>query len=155
MTQLPQAVRRLLNKLNERLDEIDYYLSLDAEPPRELRDIVGGLMDELTETYPGIEDTPEGRAVSERINNQLNPPPEEDPAPADGSGKSRRGRGKSIKMPHAQFVKEHKKLVKVLESGTPAERRKEAQEQRAELKARGGKAPWRYANKAPAFFDYK
>ncbi len=66
-----------------------------------------------------------------------------------------KGSGKPIMMSHGQFVKEHKNLVKVLESGTPAQQRKEAQEQRAELKARGGSAPWRYANKAPAFFDYK
>jgi hypothetical protein len=67
----------------------------------------------------------------------------------------KKGSGKPIMMSHGQFVKEHKNLVKVLESGTPAQQRKEAQEQRAELKARGGKAPWRYANKAPAFFYYK
>lgn len=59
---------------------------------------------------------------------------------------------KPIVMPVGQFVKEHKKLVKILESGTPAQRKKEAAEQSAELKARGGIAPWRYADKAPAFF---
>ena len=68
---------------------------------------------------------------------------------ADGAGRMR----KPITMPLGAFKREHKKLVKVLERGTAAQRRKEAQEQRAELKARGGSAPWRYAHKAPAFFD--
>jgi hypothetical protein len=66
----------------------------------------------------------------------------------------REGRGKPITMSKASFIKEHKKLIPILESGTAAQRRKEAQEQRAELKARGGGAPWRYAHKSPAFFDY-
>lgn len=69
------------------------------------------------------------------------------------------GAGKPIVIPEDEFIKEHKRLIKTLLSGKKAELTKEAKDQMKELKhevkARGGKAPWRYAHKAPGFFDYK
>lgn len=67
--------------------------------------------------------------------------------------------GKPVVIPEEEFIKEHRRLIKTLLSGKKAELTKEAKDQfkelKHEMKARGGKAPWRYAHKAPGFFDYK
>lgn len=69
------------------------------------------------------------------------------------------GKGKPIVIPEKDFIEEHKRLIKTLLSGKKAELTKEAKGQMKELKhemkARGGKAPWRYAHKAPDYFDFK
>ena len=69
------------------------------------------------------------------------------------------GAGKPIVIPEDEFIEEHKRLIKTLLSGKKPELTKEAKTQikelKHEVKARGGKAPWRYAHKAPGFFDYK
>jgi hypothetical protein len=40
-----------------------------------------------------------------------------------------------VMLPKKDFVKEHKNIVKVLERGNPRELKKEAREQKAELKS--------------------
>lgn len=49
-------------------------------------------------------------------------------------GKSRPASMPMIKTPKAEMIKEHKKLIKVLETGSPAARAKEAAKQKKELK---------------------
>lgn len=51
-----------------------------------------------------------------------------------GGGCGCTGDGKTIKMPAGMFVKEHKDLIKVLKSGSPATRLQEAKAQGRELK---------------------
>ena len=50
-----------------------------------------------------------------------------------------REKAQSVTIPMSDFVKEHTNLAKVLTTGTPAQRAKEAKEQTQELKAQTGK----------------
>ena len=96
------------------------------------------------------------RAEFVRLINTIPPPPAHPPDHRDEDGD---GSGKPIVIPEAEFIKEHKRLIKTLLSGKKADLTKEAKTQikevKQEVKARGGKAPWRYAHKAPGFFEYK
>ena len=56
-------------------------------------------------------------------------------SPPRGRGKRRRG---DVSIPKKEFVKEHEHLVKLLQTGTPAQRKKEAKSQAKELAMKRG-----------------